>query len=70
VEKKFKLAADEIRDLATGFGGCIATDKIMVDGERVRFMYRQEPDNDVDSGWRGRNRMRTWTIPEITARMT
>lgn len=52
MEKKFKLAADEIRDLATGFGGCIATDKIMVDGERVRFMYRQEPDNDVDSGWR------------------
>ena len=50
--KKFKLSASEIRDIARGYGGCIATDMITVDGERVRFMYREEPSNDADSGWR------------------
>ncbi len=52
MEKKFKLAAEQIRDIATGYGACLATDKITVNGERVRFMYREEPDNDIDSGWR------------------
>lgn len=52
MEKKFKLAAEQIRDIATGYGACFATDKITVDGEPVRFMYREEPDNDIDSGWR------------------
>ena len=50
--KKFKLAAEEIVPLAEGFGGCIATDKILVDGLPVAFMYREAPDNDIDSGWR------------------
>jgi hypothetical protein len=52
VEKKFKLAAGAIRDIATGYGACFATDKITVYGQRVRFMYREEPDNELDSGWR------------------
>jgi hypothetical protein len=50
--KKFRLEAREIKPLATGRGGCIATDMITVDGRKVAFMYREEPDNDVDSGWR------------------
>ena len=33
-------------------GGCIASDRITVDGTRVGYMYREQPDNDVDSGWR------------------
>ena len=33
-------------------GGCIATDKITVDGLRVRFMYRETPEFETDSGWR------------------
>ena len=37
--------------------GCIATDRITVDGQRVGYMYREIPDSDtafgkVDSGWR------------------
>lgn len=52
VKKTFKLAAEQIKPLATGRGGCIATDRITVDGCPVRFMYREEPDNHVDSGWR------------------
>jgi hypothetical protein len=50
--KKFKIPGDQIRDIAPGHGACLATDKITVDGQRVRFMYREEPDNDIDSGWR------------------
>ena len=32
-------------------GGCIATDKITVEGELVDYMIREEPNNDLDSGW-------------------
>ncbi|UHQ19356.1 DUF2185 domain-containing protein [Lysobacter sp. KIS68-7] len=49
---KYKLSKDDIKPLAEGYGGCIATDKITVEGHPVRFMYRETPDNDVDSGWR------------------
>jgi hypothetical protein len=51
-QKPFRLRADEIKDLAPGHGGCIATDMITCEGRKVAFMYREEPDNDVDSGWR------------------
>ena len=30
----------------------MATDRITVDGQRVGYCYREEPDNDLDSGWR------------------
>lgn len=50
--KQFKLTKAEIKPLAEGFGGCFATDKITVEGYPVRFMYREAPDNKVDSGWR------------------
>ena len=50
--KTFKISGDQIRDLAPGRGACLATDRITVDGQRVRFMYREEPDNEIDSGWR------------------
>ena len=50
--KIFHLKAEEIVDLATGHGACFATDMITVEGRRVAFMYREQPDRDVDSGWR------------------
>jgi len=52
VGKKFKLAAEDIRPLAEGYGACITTDKVVVEGKAVAFMYRESPDNEVDSGWR------------------
>jgi len=52
MSKQYRLTADQIKPLAEGHGGCIATDMITVDGYPVRFMYREAPDNDVDSGWR------------------
>jgi hypothetical protein len=51
-QKRYRLRADEIRSLATGRGGCFATDHITVDGYRVGYMYRDRPDDDGDSGWR------------------
>ncbi len=50
--KQFRLQADQIQSLAEGYGACIASDAITVDGEKVGFMYREDADNDVDSGWR------------------
>lgn len=32
-------------------GGCIATDAITVEGEKIKFMYRDTPHNKLDSGW-------------------
>ncbi len=52
MEKKFRLSADRIKELIPPMGGCFATDRITVDGKRVGYMYREEPDNDADSGWR------------------
>jgi hypothetical protein len=50
--KSFKIPKEQIRELAPNRGGCIASDRITVDGKKVGFMYRDEPDNDLDSGWR------------------
>jgi hypothetical protein len=50
--RKFALRADQIKPLADNRGGCIATDMITVEGRKVGYMYREEPDNDSDSGWR------------------
>ena len=52
MKKKFKLTAEEIKPIAKGYGACFATGMITVEGYPVRFMYREEPDNSTDSGWR------------------
>jgi hypothetical protein len=49
--KNFKLTAEQIVRLIEPMGGCFATDKITVEGELVDYMVREEPDNDIDSGW-------------------
>ena len=50
--RAFRLPADQIQPLACGYGACIATDMITVEGRRVGFMYREKADDAVDSGWR------------------
>jgi hypothetical protein len=50
--KNFKLKAEEMKDLVPPMGGCLATDKITVDGMKVGRMYREEPDFAQDCGWR------------------
>ena len=50
--KNFKIKAAEFIELVPNMGGCFATDKITVDGMKVGYMYREEPDEKMDSGWR------------------
>jgi hypothetical protein len=52
VSKQFKLSPEQIQPIAHGYGSCIASDRITVDGLPVGYMYRESPDNDTDSGWR------------------
>ncbi|BBI35870.1 DUF2185 domain-containing protein [Cohnella abietis] len=52
-KKKYKIPGGKIRRLIKTEEGCIATDRITVDGSKVGFMYREEPNtNYPDSGWR------------------
>jgi hypothetical protein len=41
-----------IKRLVEHNGGCIASDRITVDGRPVGYMYRDRPDNEADTGWR------------------
>jgi hypothetical protein len=52
MNKKYYRDASSFKKLVTGFGSCIASDRITIDGQLVGLMYRQEPTNDLDSGWR------------------
>ncbi|AYL95562.1 DUF2185 domain-containing protein [Mucilaginibacter celer] len=52
MSKNFKLKPEQIKQLITPMGGCLATDKITVDGLGVDYMYREDAHNELDSGWR------------------
>ena len=52
VTKNFKIKAEEFVDLVPPMGGCFATDRITVDGMKIGYMYREESEEQVDSGWR------------------
>lgn len=49
--KQFALKPDQIKPLAQGRGGCIATDEITVNGRPVGYMVREPTDRPHDSGW-------------------
>jgi len=51
--KKFAIAKEQICPLVAAMGGSLATDRIMVDGQKIGYMYREEnPDDPQDNGWR------------------
>ena len=50
--KNYRLSSDEIKRLIEMSGGCIATDRITVDGFKIGYIYRDMPTNKNDSGWR------------------
>ena len=50
--KRFKIAAEDLRSIAEGHGAAFASDMVVVEGHRVGFMYRERPDFLEDSGWR------------------
>lgn len=43
---------NEKKQLVDTTNFCLVSNKIMVLGEKIDFMYREEPDSDMDSGWR------------------
>ncbi|RLZ08644.1 DUF2185 domain-containing protein [Faecalibacter macacae] len=52
-DKIFTKSMDEVSEIITkpmGYG--LVTDRILVDGQSINYMYREEPDNKQDSGWR------------------
>lgn len=51
-DKAFKIPGDQIRRLIPNMGGCITSDRITVDGAPVGYMYREQPEFGIDSGWR------------------
>ena len=50
--KEYKLKREEIVKLIELKGGCIASDRITVEGLKIGYMYRENPSNESDSGWR------------------
>ena len=54
MNKKCCIKPEDIKELfhIDGPGGCIATDRIMVEGRKVGYMYREYADYEGDSGWR------------------
>lgn len=51
-EKNFRIRGEDIKRLVDHDGGCIATDRITVDGDPVGYMYREPPCDEADTGWR------------------
>lgn len=50
---KFLLDESQIKKITEIKGGCMASNRITVDGEKVGYMYREEPsENFADTGWR------------------
>lgn len=49
--KKHFYDIGEIKPLEPGRGGCVASDRIVVDGCPVGYMYRGAPIREMDSGW-------------------
>ncbi|GAB2508433.1 DUF2185 domain-containing protein [Paramicrobacterium agarici] len=52
MSKRYVLDSEELLDLATGYGTAVASDQITVAGRAVGYMYREEPSDNADSGWR------------------
>lgn len=52
MQKEYRLSKNQIRPLAEGHGLCVVSDLITVDGMPVGFACREEPQDEVDSGWR------------------
>lgn len=48
----FIIKEHDIKDLVHGMGYSICSNKITVEGMKVGFMYREDPVDDEDSGWR------------------
>ena len=53
--RDYHVKAEDVKSLLSdwkGADGCIATNRITVEGRKVGYCYREEPDGGWDSGWR------------------
>lgn len=50
--RKKKNSNKPLEALATGYGLCMASKHITEDGFEIGYMYREEPEEAADSGWR------------------
>ena len=53
--RNYHVKAEDVKDLLpdwSGADGCIATNRITVEGCKVGYCYREKPDGGWDSGWR------------------
>ena len=53
--RNYYVKAEDMKNLLPdwdGANGCIATNRITVEGCKVGYCYREKPDGDWDSGWR------------------
>ncbi len=49
--KYYKIRKEDIKKLIDDDRECMASDKITVEGNKINFMYREEPTSSSDSGW-------------------
>lgn len=52
MHKEYRLSKQDIKPLAEGYGLCVVSDLITVEGHPVGYAYREEPEDAEDSGWR------------------
>ena len=52
MSKVFKIPKEDIVEFIPDSGGCLATDRIVVDGCELCYMYREKTDRENDTGWR------------------
>lgn len=53
--RDYHVKAEDVKHLLPdweGADGCIATNRITVEGCKIGYCYREKPDGDWDSGWR------------------
>lgn len=46
------IPPEELKPLVPNMGGCVVSNKVMQEKMPIVYMYRDYPDNNLDSGWR------------------
>jgi hypothetical protein len=49
---QFVIPKEQLKELVPPMGGCFVTNRVTVDGCKIGYMYREQPDRPEDSGWR------------------
>ena len=51
-KKPLRIADHQLRLIVATMGACLASDRIIIDGCKVGYCYREKPESEDDSGWR------------------